>query len=603
VNDALVPRRELVFQLLEVLRLEELLRQPRFAEHDRATFAAVIDTAYEIAAERFAPFAALADVEEPRIENGRVVLPPCTAAALDAYGDAGFIAMPFDRDVGGLQMPVLLNQACGAVFASANAAFQSYVTLSQGVANLVASFGSEPQKRRYLAPLLEGRWHGTMCLSEPHAGSSLADIRTLAVQRADGRYELRGSKMWISGGEHELGENIVHMVLARTPDAPPGVKGISLFIVPRWRVDSDGEAGESNGVALVGLNHKMGWRGHVNTALSFGDREPCIGELVGMPHQGLAYMFQLMNEARVAVGISATGLGYAGYRYSLEYARNRLQGRRAGQRDPATAPVPIIEHADVRRMLLAQKVRVEGALSLSLYCARLVDDIATASSEEIRNRTLLLLELLTPIAKSWPAEQCLEANKLAIQVLGGAGYTRDHPVERLYRDNRLNMIHEGAHGIHGLDLLGRKVLQQKGRALQILLAKIETTIKRAQAVGGFDEECRVLAAAARALTGATRRLASALHAGDAERGLANATLYLDAMGDVVVAWRWLAQAQVARAALVGGSSQGDSEQAFYDGKIRACRYFIRYELPRVASSFALLAKLDDTTLTMPDASF
>jgi butyryl-CoA dehydrogenase len=603
VSDTLLPRRDLVFQLLEVMRLEELLRQPRFAEHDRTTFAAVIDTAYEIAAERFAPHAALVDVEEPRLEAGRVVLPACTGAALDAYSAAGFIAMPFAREVGGLQMPVLLSQACSAVFASANAAFQSYVMLTQGVANLIASFGSEPQKRRYLGPLLEGRWYGTMCLSEPHAGSSLADIRTVAVPRPDGRYELRGSKMWISGGEHELGDNIVHMVLARTPDAPPGVKGISLFIVPRWRIDGDGEPAEANGVQLVGLNHKMGWRGHVNTALSFGDGTTCIGELVGVPQQGLGYMFQLMNEARIAVGISATGLGYAGYRYSLDYARDRQQGRRAGQRDPLSAPVAIIEHADVRRMLLAQKARVEGALSLGLYCARLVDDLAVATSEEMRTRTLLLLELLTPIAKSWPAEQCLEANKLAIQILGGAGYTRDHPVERLYRDNRLNMIHEGAHGIHGIDLLGRKVLQQKGRALHILLAKIETTIKRAQATGGFDEECRVLAAAARALTRATRRLASALHAGDAERGLANATIYLDATGDVVIAWRWLAQAQVARAALANGSSLGDSERAFYDGKLAACRYFMRYELPRVASSFALLAKLDDTALAIPDASF
>lgn len=603
MTDSLLPRRDLVFQLLEVLRLEELLRQPRFAEHDRATFAAVIDTAYEIAAERFAPFAALVDVEEPRIVDGRVVLPACTAAALDAYSEAGFIAMSFDRQIGGLQMPVLLSQACGAVFASANAAFQSYVMLSQGVANLIATFGSEPQKRRYLAPLLEGRWFGTMCLSEPQAGSSLADIRTQAVPRGDGRYELRGSKMWISGGEHEIGENIVHMVLARTPGSPDGVKGISLFIVPRWRVDPDGEPAEANGVTLIGLNHKMGWRGHVNTALAFGDSEPCIGELVGLPEQGLAYMFQMMNEARVAVGISATGLGYAGYRYSLQYARERLQGRRVGQRDPAAPPVPIIEHADVRRMLLAQKVRVEGALSLGLYCARLVDDLAVATSDEMRNRTLLLLELLTPIAKSWPSEQCLEANKLAIQVLGGAGYTRDHPVERLYRDNRLNMIHEGAHGIHGIDLLGRKVLQQKGRALQILLAKIETTIKRAQATGGFDEDCRVLAAAARGLTGATRRLASALHAGDAERGLANATLYLDAAGDVVIAWRWLAQAQVARAALANGTAHGDSERAFYEGKIAACRYFMRYELPRVASSFALLSKLDDTALAIAAESF
>jgi butyryl-CoA dehydrogenase len=603
VTDTLLPRRELAFQLSEVLRLEQLLREPRFAEHDQVTVATVIDTAYEIAADRFAPYAAVVDADEPRIVDGRVVLPDCTAAAIDAYGAAGFIAMPFDREHGGLSMPVLLAQACGAVFASANVAFHSYVMLTQGVANLFASFASAPQQRRFLPPLLEGRWFGTMCLSEPHAGSSLADIRTLAVPRGDGRYDIRGSKMWISGGEHEMGENIVHTVLARTPDAPPGVKGLSLFAVPRRLVDVRGEVGAANGVSLIGLNHKMGWRGHVNTALAFGDPGPCVGELIGVERHGLAYMFQLMNEARVGVGLCAVGLGFAGYRYSLEYARQRRQGRRPGQRDPNSEPVPIIEHADVRRMLLAQKARVEGGLALALYCARLVDDIAVASSEESRLRSRLLLELLTPIAKSWPAEQCLEANKLAIQVLGGAGYTRDHPVERLYRDNRLNMIHEGAHGIHGQDLLGRKVLQEQGRAMQILLAKIETTIKRATEVGGLEAECRTLAAAVGGLMRTTRRLLSALRAGDAERGLANATLYLDATGDVAVAWRWLAQAQVAAAALRSTATLDDGERAFYEGKIAACRYFMRYELPRVAATFSLLGRLDDTTLTIRDDSF
>ena len=602
-SDYLLPRRDLVFQMIEVLRLEELLRHERFSEHDRATFGGVVDTAYEIAAERYAPYAAVADVEEPRIEDGKVVLPVSTGAALTAYGNAGFIAMAFDRVHGGLGMPVLLAQACGAVFASANAAFQSYSMLTQGAANLIAAFGTDPQRRRYLGPMLDGRWFGTMCLSEPQAGSSLADIRTAALPRADGRYDIRGSKMWISGGEHELGENIVHLVLARVPGGPPGVKGISLFIVPRRRVGEHGEAAEHNGVSLIGLNHKMGWRGHVNTALSFGDTSPSIGELVGNLHQGLGYMFQMMNEARVAVGLSAVGMGYAGYRYSLAYARTRLQGRPLGRRDPAEPPVPILQHADVRRMLLAQKVRVEGGLALALYCARLVDEIAIASSDELRHRSQLLLELLTPIAKSWPSEQCLEANKLAIQVLGGAGYTRDHPVERLYRDNRLNMIHEGAHGIHGLDLLGRKVQQHGGRALHILVAKIETTVKRAMEAGSFDAECRALASAVRRLASTTGRLTSALNAGDAERGLANATLYLDAMGDIVIGWRWLAQANVAAAALAAAPSMGESEREFYLGKIMACRYFMRYDLPRVAAPLALLSKLDDTALAMRDDWF
>ena len=460
----LIPRRDLDFHLFDVLGLEELLGRPRFAEHDRPTVDAVLDAAYALAASHFAPHAARTDSEEPRIEDGRVVLPEETRAALDAYAAGGFLGAAFPRPLGGLGLPFCVSQACGSVFAAGNVAMYSYALLTQGAANVIARFGSDDQRNRYLGAMLDGRAFGTMCLSEPQAGSSLADIRTTATPAGDGRYRITGRKMWISGGEHELGENIVHLVLARVPGGPPGVKGISLFIVPRFRAPAEGAArGAPNGVSLVGLNHKMGWRGHVNTALAFGDSGECLGELVGREHHGLGYMFHMMNEARVTVGLCAVGIGYAGYQYSLDYARNRPQGRMAGDKDPATPQVPIIRHADVRRMLLAQKAWVEGGLDLALYCARLVDDLATAEDDAARQALTLLLELLTPIAKSWPSEYGLEANKLAIQVAGGAGYTRDLPLERLYRDNRLNHIHEGTYGIHGLDLLGRKVVQQGGR--------------------------------------------------------------------------------------------------------------------------------------------
>jgi butyryl-CoA dehydrogenase len=602
----LIPRRDLEFHLAEVLDLEDLLRRPRFSAHDAGTVNGVFDAAYALAAARFAPFAAKVDVEEPRVADGRVVLPPETARALREHADAGFVSMAFPGALGGLGLPFSVAQACGAVFASANVAFHSYAMLTAGAANLIAHFGTEEQRLRYLPGMFDGRLFGTMCLSEPQAGSSLADIRTTAVPIGDGRYRISGNKMWISGGEHEMGENIVHLVLARVQGAPAGVKGISLFIVPRRRIDDDGAVTGDNGVTLIGLNHKMGWRGHVNVALAFGDGAECIGEIVGREHHGLGYMFHMMNEARVAVGLCAVGLGYAGYRFSLDYARTRLQGRTAATRDPAAPPVPIIAHPDVRRMLLAQKAWVEGGLDLVLYCARLVDELATADNDETRTRLRLLLELLTPIAKSWPSEFCLEANKLAIQVAGGAGYTRDLPLERLYRDNRLNHIHEGTWGIHGLDLLGRKVALDDGRALRVFAAKVETTLTQGLRFKALHAECRLVASAIRALAGTTRRLGAARAGSQAELALANATLYLDAFGTVAVAWRWLAQAIAAQRALDRGgkaSAIDAAERPYYAGKLAACRYFLRYDLPRALAQFTLLDRLDDTAFAMRSEEF
>jgi alkylation response protein AidB-like acyl-CoA dehydrogenase len=596
----LIPRRDLDFQLYEVLDVAGLCRRPWFEQHDREVLDGTLDAAYRLAEERFLPYAALTDQQEPRLVDGTVHMVPETRAALDALGQGGFIAAAFDEAWGGLQLPYTLVQACSAVFAGGHVGFHAYAMLTAGAANLVLSFGTEEQKRRYARPMLEGRYFGTMCLSETGAGSSLADIRTRATPLPDGRYLVSGDKMWISGGEHELAENIVHMVLARLPDAPAGVRGISLFVVPRFQVGPDGSRGVANDVRLAGLNHKMGWRGTVNTVLTFGDEGRCTGELLGAPHRGLASMFQMMNEARIGVGICAVALGFAGYRYSLGYAQERRQGRPLSDKDPASPPVPIIAHADVRRMLLAQKSWVEGGLGLVLYCARLVDDIATGDDPAQRERDRMLLELLTPIAKSWPSEFCLEANKLAIQVLGGYGYTQDYPVERLYRDNRLNHIHEGAYGIHGLDLLGRKAALNGGEALRELGSRIGRTVERARAVASLAWMAESLAVALGESAATTRVLLEAAAAGRAEVALANATLYLEALGQVVVAWRWLEQAHSADAALATGR---EPDQAFYRGKLAACRYFFRYELPKTAPAWRLLRDLDETTTTTPVDQF
>jgi butyryl-CoA dehydrogenase len=595
----LIPRRDLDFQLYEVLDCGALPRLARFASHDRAVFDGVLDAAYRIAVERFAPFAAACDREEPRIEDGRAWTIPETRAALAAYNEASFTAATFDVEDGGLQLPISIAKACTAVFSSANVAFHSYAALTSGAADLLVRFGTADQRTRFVRPMLAGRFTGTMCLSEPHAGSSLADIRCQARPHADGHYRMAGTKMWISGGDHDLAETIVHLVLARLPDAPAGVRGISLFAVPRDRVREDGSVGEPNDVRLAGLNHKMGWRGTTNAVLAFGDRGECRAELVGEPHRGLECMFQMMNAARIGVGMNAVALGYAAYGEALAYARGRPQGRPPGSKDPAAPPVAILRHADVRRMLLAQKCWVEGGLALVLYCARLADEERCAPDAAERAHIHRLLELLTPVAKSWPSEYCLEANKLAIQVHGGYGYTRDFPVERLYRDNRLNPIHEGTHGIHGLDLLGRKVPMDDGSTLRELFARIQGSVALARGSSVLAPCASALDVAISGIDATTGVLMGALrsHPG---RALANATIYLDSLGHVVVGWRWLVQALAAESALTAASA---ADREFYAGKLAACRFFFRYELPRIGPALELLRSLDDTALAMPDGGF
>jgi len=595
----LIPRRDLDFQLYEVLDCAALARLARHSAHDREVFDGVLDAAYRIAAERFAPFAATCDREEPRIVDGRAWTIPETRVALAAYNEAAFTAATFDLEDGGLQLPIAIAKACTAVFSSANVAFHSYAALTAGAADLLVSFGSPDQRRRFVRPMLAGRFTGTMCLSEPDAGSSLADLRCQARPHDDGHYRLTGTKMWISGGDHDLAETIVHLVLAKLPGAPPGVRGISLFAVPRERVREDGSVGESNDVRLVGLNHKMGWRGTTNAVLSFGEHGECRAEIVGEPHHGLEYMFQMMNAARIGVGTNAVALGYAAYGDALAYARERRQGRLPGSKDPGSPPVAIQRHGDVRRMLLAQKSWVEGGLALVLYCARLADEERCAAGDPERAKIRRLLELLTPIAKSWPSEYCLEANKLAIQVHGGYGYTRDFPVERLYRDNRLNHIHEGTHGIHGLDLLGRKVVAQDGAALKDLFGRMAETIGSTRSSALLAPYAEALEASVADAAGTTTRIARSLQ-DNPELALANATLYLDSLGHIVVAWRWLVQAQAAERAQADATG---SERDFYAGKLAACRYFFRYELPRTGPTLNLLRSLDDTALAIPDGGF
>ncbi len=608
MSSLLLSRRDLDFLLHDWLDVGALTRAPRFADHNRETFDAVLDACERMAAERFAPHYQKADREEPRFDGERVTVIDEIGTALKAFSESGLIAAGQDYDLGGMQLPLVVANAGLAYLYAANIATSAYPMLTLGNANLLLAHGNAAQIKAFVEPELQGRFFGTMCLSEPQAGSSLADILTRAEPDGDSpfgpRYRLTGSKMWISGGDHELSENIVHLVLARTPDADgrpiPGVLGLSLFLVPKFLVDADGTPGERNDVQLAGLNHKMGYRGTVNTLLSFGEgtrytpggRAGAIGYLVGGLHQGLACMFHMMNEARIGVGLGATALGYTGYLHALDYARGRPQGRRidASGKDPNAPQVPIIEHTDVRRMLLAQKSYVEGALALNLYCARLVDEARIATEDLQRAELHLLLDILTPIAKSWPSQWCLVANDLAIQVHGGYGYTREYKVEQFYRDNRLNPIHEGTHGVQGLDLLGRKVVMQDGAAFRLYVQRLGDSIERARNLDGTRAHADALAARVSRLSEVTRRL---WRDGDPRLALANSSLYLEAFGHVTLAWIWLEQAMAAQG--------GDSD--FLEGKRQAARYFFAWELPRVDAQLDLLASMDSTTLDMRDECF
>lgn len=615
-------RPTLDFLLYDWLDAESLNKSERFADHSRETFDAVLDTCERIAREKFAPFNRTVDIEEPRFDGEKVILPQATHDAHKAFVESGMLSAAQDYDIGGMQLPYTLQAAANSFFAMASVSIGSHM-LTSGNANLLMVHGTEKQKEVFAKNEFSGRWAGTMCLSEPQAGSSLSDVATRAVP--DGadfqndplgpRYRLTGNKMWISSGDHELTENIVHIVLAKIPDEHgrlvPGTRGISLFIVPKRMVDTQGQlTGERNDVALAGLNHKLGWRGTTNTLLNFGEgkypvggKAGAVGYLVGAPGKGLHCMFHMMNEARIGVGTAATMLGMAGYYASLEYARSRPQGRlvkkpegAAGSavvKDSASPQVRIIEHADVRRMLLAQKAYCEGALALELYCARLVD-AQTTGSEQAADDARLLLEVLTPIAKSWPSEWCLEANSLAIQVHGGYGYTRDFPVEQYWRDNRLNMIHEGTHGIQAADLLGRKVLMEKGRGLTLLAGRITDTIAHAGKVPA-------LAAHAKALGAALQRIGSATEAawstGNPADALANAVPYMQAFGHTVLAWIWL---DVARRAL---EIDADKARAVTAGKIGATDYFFHYELPKIGAWLNVVESRDPTCTVLPEDAF
>ena len=586
-------KRDLQFQLFEVLDSESLTKYEYFQDHNRESFEMVLEAAEGIATKMMLPLLTEMDRKEPQLVDGKIRIHEGMKAIIKKMGEDGWVNAAFRYDEGGQQLPITFLNAAGFIFQAANYSSSIFSFMSGGSANLIRTFGSQTLIDTFTPNMYSGKWQGTMALTEPDAGSSLSDISTLAeATDVEGVYKIKGQKIYISAGDHDACENIVHLMLAKIKGGPIGAKGISLFVVPQKRIKNAELI--DNDVVTAGIFHKMGYKGAPIAHLSVGSNDGAEGYLVGEPHKGLSYMFQLMNEARIGVGMNATAIGTAAYYTSLAYAKERPQGRRISEKDPAKPQISIIHHADVKRMLLFQKSVVEGSLALNLYCSQL-SDLIHVEEGEAKERANLLLDLLTPIAKSYPSEMCCLSTSAAVQVLGGAGYTTDFTVEQFYREARIHPIHEGTTAIHGIDLLGRKITIHNGKSTQIFFEEVNKTMAEASnqaSLQPFVEKLQRSLSKAQQATGYLLGLAGK---GETEKFLADATLYLEMFGIITIAWQWLNQGIVAQQKL---NDAHEADQNFYQGKLATMRYFYEYELVKVDSLVKRLQSTDNVTIEM-----
>ena len=589
-----VSERNIKFLLYEVFDVESLTQYAYYSRHNRKLFDMVLKAALKLGKDMLFPIFEEMDRKPPELVDGEVRVHPAVRSIMKEFGEGGWISsrVPFDRD--GEQLPSLVADICEFIFAAANYSANTYPGLTFGASHLIESFGSRKLYDTYVPRMRAGRWQGTMALTEPEAGSSLADITTMAEPTAEGYYRIRGQKIFISAGDHDAVENVVHLMLAKIEGAPAGVKGISLFVVPKKRLDDQGNL-VANDVIASGVYHKLGYRGCPIVQLSIGDKGDCRGWLVGEPHSGLKYMFQMMNEARIGVGMGAAAMATAAYYAALEYSKTRRQGRRLSQKDPNLPPVPIIEHADVKRMLLFQRAVIEGAQSLLMQCSKYVDFQKVLQGEE-REKYDLLLEILTPVAKSYPSEMGIHAISQGLQCLGGSGYCDDYPLEQYFRDCRIHPIHEGTTGIQGMDLLGRKVIMKNGRAFLLFVSELQDTIRTAAEYQELEKHAGELNQALTHLQAVTGHLISIAQQQGPEAFLADATLYLEFFGIITVAWQWLLQGIAVQKA--PAADAGKKDLNFYAGKMFALRYFFAYELPKTLGLAQRLRDADRLTVEM-----
>jgi alkylation response protein AidB-like acyl-CoA dehydrogenase len=608
-------KRNLQFLLYEVFNTEALTQYSYYQDHARETFDMVLDSAEQISEKLLKPLLTEMDRKEPQLVDGRIKIHEGMFPILKKFGEDGWINAGFSYDEGGQQIPSTVLSSAAFIFQAANYSSSVFPFLTSGAANLIRSFGSQELKETFTPKMYTGEWQGTMALTEPDAGSSLSDITTTAQPTDnEGVYKIKGQKIYISAGDHDGCDNVIHLMLAKIKGGPSGAKGISLFVVPQKRIEEtgDGRNGGNNEVALnselitnnqslitndvitAGVYHKMGYKGAPIAHLMVGSNDNTFGYLVGEPHKGLTYMFQMMNEARIGVGMNATAIGTAAYYASLEYAKERPQGRVISDKDITKPQVQIIRHADVKRMLLFQKAVVEGSLALLTQCS-MYADLASVTEGEEKEHYHLLLDLLTPIAKSYPSEMCCLTTSAAVQILGGAGYTTDFPVEQFYREARIHPIHEGTTGIHGLDLLGRKIIIKNGKSLQLLVAEMLKTIEKASSIDRlkpFAQKLQIYLGKTDTVTKHLLGLASK----DLEIFLSDATLYLELFGIMTISWQWLVQAIKAEEALLAGATGDDFD--FYQGKIFTLRYFYEYELVKIDSLMKRLLSEDNVTVEM-----
>lgn len=592
-----VSKRNIEFMLYEVFDIVSLTQFPYYGAHNKRLFDMTLDAALKLAKDLLYPNFEEMDRKAPFLENGKVRVHPSVRKVMAQFGEGGWIAAKFEERFGGAQLPYLIADACQFIFTAANYSSSVFPGLTAKAARLITSFGSQELIDTYVEKMLNGEWQGTMALTEPQAGSSLADITTTAFPTDNGYYHIKGQKIFISAGDHDGVDNVVHLMLAKIDGAPAGVKGISLFIVPNQRPTESGGLAP-NDVTVTQVYHKMGYRGAPITELSIGEKNDCRGYLVGKPHNGLAYMFQMMNGSRLSVGMAAIGISSAAYYAALEYARERPQGRLIS--DPTAPQVPIIEHADIRRLLLFQRSFVEGAFSLSMQCCRYAD-VETAADGEEKERAALLLDLLIPVAKSYPAETSVRSTSQAIQCFGGYGYCEDFPVEQHFRDTRIHTLHEGTTGIQGMDILGRKVRMKEGRAFALFLEEVGRTIAAARDFDALKPYADRLSAAMTEL----EKITADLKALGQEKGnrvmLADACVYLDYFSLITIAWQWLLQSIAAVKGLAGTPTKANAN--FYQGKLQTARYFFHYELPKAGAYAKRLAERESITLEMEKEYF
>ncbi len=592
--------RNLKFLLYEMFDVERLIKYPQFADHSKEVFDMVIETAMKMGKDLFKPVLTEMDRNQPEYAGGAVKVHPQVRAILKECGEGGWIGASFPCEWGGQQLPMIIGMMVPtAIWAAANYSGSVYSGLSTGAAGLIGSFCDEKTRNMYLPEMMSGRWQGTMALTEPQAGSSLTDITLTGTPTDQGYYKMKGQKIFISAGDHDGVDNVIHLAIGRIKDAPAGIKGISLFIIPKKRIELSGDL-TPNDVNCAGIYHKLGYRGAPITQLAFGENEDCRGWLVGEANKGLGYMFQMMNGARIDVGLGAAGIASAAYYASLEYAKERPQGRKITSKDPLSPQIPIIEHADVKRMLLFQKAIVEGSMSLLMQCG-LYEDLFNVTQGEERENNHLLLELLTPVAKTYPAEMGILSCSTGIQILGGYGFCDEFPLEQFYRDVRIHTLHEGTTGIQGMDLLGRKLTMKQGKAGKLYFEQVSKAIANAQTDEALKPYCIMLEAAMNKLEKVTAHLMGIAMEGKMELFLADAALFLEFFGIIAIAWQWLLQATVARKALAGNPPLGDVN--FYKGKVHTCAYFFNYELPKIEGLAKRLQNSDGLTISMKNEYF